>query len=174
MTHWFFCDVPGFLLFWMAEQFFEKKFQDPMLIINWKGCTNIKQFLRPPFFLCLSNGTFKKNAPLLQNKCHWQLLICYILYHVICHNLPIFFSNNKFDDSRELSLLNGKQQQQQYLPNLRQRSFHYRIKKVLFLCPLYLLVLKGFIFSLTPTSCVTRRLFTMVDATISKCMAMAA
>ena len=72
---------------------------------------------------------------MLQNKCHWQLLICYILYHVICHNLPIFFCNNKFDDSRELSLLNGKQQQQ-YLPNLRQRSFHYRIKKVLFVPPI--------------------------------------
>ena len=71
---------------------------------------------------------------MLQNKCHWQLLICYILYHVICHNLPIFFCNNKFDDSRELSLLNGKQQQ--YLPNLRQRSFHYRIKKVLFVPPI--------------------------------------
>ena len=79
-----------------------------------------------------NNGTLK-NAP-LQNKCHWQLLICYILYHVICHNLPIFFCNNKFDDSRELSLLNGKQQQ--HLPNLRQRSFHYRIKKVLFVPPI--------------------------------------
>ena len=91
-----------------------------------------------------NNGTLK-NAP-LQNKCHWQLLICYILYHVICHNLPIFFCNNKFDDSRVLSLLNGEQ----HTSPIYVKDHSIR-RSWWFLCvPLSLLLDKGLHFLIDP------------------------